>query len=129
MTDPRLWCLEQPAAAQDCSAGRGGTLWRSCFPACAIDAWRCSGISSRRDRTTGLQLRRRWHALAYGTGVCGKVAQGRGYAEVIGEVKPDLHAADEFQASYLISQAVNELCAAWIWQLPNSATHYRPPAP
>ena len=68
-------------------------------------------------------------ALTYGHGVCGKVAQGRGYAEVIGEVKPDLHAADEFQASYLISQAINELCPALIWQLPNSATHYRPPAP
>ena len=68
-------------------------------------------------------------ALAYGTGVCDKVAQGRGYAEVIGEVKPDSHAADEFRASYLISQAVNELCPALIWQLRNSATHYRPPAP
>ena len=67
--------------------------------------------------------------LTYGHGVCGKVAQGRGYAEITGEVKPDLHAADEFQASYLISQAINELCPALIWQLPNSATHYRPPAP
>jgi hypothetical protein len=63
-------------------------------------------------------------ALAYGTGVCDKVAQGRGYAEVIGEVKPDSQAADEFRASCLISQAVNELCPALIWQLRNSAAHY-----
>jgi hypothetical protein len=27
----------------------------------------------------------------------------------------------------LISQAVNELCPAQIWQLRNSAAHYRPP--
>jgi hypothetical protein len=51
-------------------------------------------------------------ALTYGHGVCGKVTQGRGYAEIMGEVKPDFQTVDEFQASYLISQAVNELCPA-----------------
>jgi hypothetical protein len=67
--------------------------------------------------------------LAYRNGVCDNVAQGRGYAEITGEVKGDFQTADEFLASYLISEAVNELCPALIWQQRNSAAHYRPPAP
>jgi hypothetical protein len=67
-------------------------------------------------------------ALAHGHGICDKIAQGRGYAEIMGDVKADFQTADEFQASYLISQAVNELCPASIWQLRNSAAHYPPPA-
>jgi hypothetical protein len=66
-------------------------------------------------------------ALGYGYGICDKVSAGRAYAQVMGEVKEDLATSDEFQASYLISQAVNELCPAQIWQLRNSAAHYRPP--
>jgi hypothetical protein len=66
-------------------------------------------------------------ALSYGHGICDKVSQGRGYAQVMGDVKADFNTSDEFQASYLISQAVNELCPALIWQLRNSAAHYRPP--
>jgi hypothetical protein len=65
-------------------------------------------------------------ALAYGHGICDKVALGRRYAEIMGEVKADFQTADEYQASYLITQAVNELCPALIWQLRNSAAHYRP---
>jgi hypothetical protein len=68
-------------------------------------------------------------ALTYGHGLCDKVAQGRGYADIMGDVKSDFNTGDEYQASYLISQAVNELCPALIWQLRNSAAHYRPPAP
>jgi hypothetical protein len=30
----------------------------------------------------------------------------------MGDVKADFQTADEFQASYLVSQAVNELCPA-----------------
>jgi hypothetical protein len=66
-------------------------------------------------------------ALDYGYGICDKVSAGRGYAQVMGDVKADFNTADEYQASYLISQAVNELCPAQIWQLRNSAAHYRPP--
>jgi hypothetical protein len=66
-------------------------------------------------------------ALAYGYGICDKVSQGRGYAQVMGDVKADFTTSDEYQASYLISQAVNELCPALIWQLRNSAAHYRAP--
>jgi hypothetical protein len=68
-------------------------------------------------------------ALSYGHGICGKVSQGRSYAQVMGDVKGDFNTSDEYQASYLISQAVNELCPALIEQLRNSAAGYRPPAP
>lgn len=65
------------------------------------------------------------HALAYGRGVCDKIAQGRPYAQLVGDVKADFNTSDEFQASYLISQAANELCPSLIWQLRNSAAGYR----
>ena len=68
-------------------------------------------------------------ALSYGHGICDKVSQSRSYAQVMGDVKADFNTSDEYQASYLISQAVNELCPALIWQLRNSAAGYRPPAP
>jgi hypothetical protein len=64
-------------------------------------------------------------ALSYGHSICDKVSQGRSYAQVMGDVQADFNTADQYQASYLISQAVNELCPALIWQLRNSATHYR----
>jgi Protein of unknown function (DUF732) len=67
-------------------------------------------------------------ALAYGQQLCDKVSQGRAYADIIGDVKSDFSSSDEFQASDLIDKAVNELCPAVIWQLRNSAAHYRPPA-
>jgi hypothetical protein len=66
-------------------------------------------------------------ALSYGQGICGKISQGRSYAQVMSDVKNDFTTSDEYQASYLVSQAVNELCPALIWQLRNSAAHYRPP--
>ena len=66
-------------------------------------------------------------ALSYGHALCDKVSQRRSYAQVVGDVKAELNTSDEYQASYLTSQAVNELCPALIWQLRNSAAHYRPP--
>jgi hypothetical protein len=65
-------------------------------------------------------------ALSYGHGICDKVSAGRGYPQLIGDVKADFNTSDEFQASYLISQAANELCPALIWQLRSSAVHYQP---
>ena len=67
-------------------------------------------------------------ALSYGQGLWDKVSQGRDYAQFMGDVKADFTNSDEYQASYLISQAVNELCPALIWQLRNSAAHHHPPA-
>lgn len=68
-------------------------------------------------------------ALDYGYGICEKLEHGRSYADVMGDVKLDFSTRDEFQASYLITQAANELCPAMIWALRNSAAGYRPPAP
>lgn len=66
-------------------------------------------------------------ALAYGNGVCAKIAAGSSYGQIMSDVKADLANPDEYQASYLISQATNELCPALIWQLRKSAAHYRLP--
>ncbi|MDT5004966.1 MAG: hypothetical protein QOJ24_2142 [Mycobacterium sp.] len=63
-------------------------------------------------------------ALAYGHGICDKIVAGRPYAQLVGDIKGDFNTNDEFQASYLISQAANELCPAQIWQLRNSAAGY-----
>ncbi|BBX96641.1 DUF732 domain-containing protein [Mycobacterium lacus] len=59
-------------------------------------------------------------ALSYGHGLCDKVTAGRTYARLIGDIKADFNTADEYQASYLLGQAVNELCPALIWQLRRS---------
>jgi Protein of unknown function (DUF732) len=67
-------------------------------------------------------------ALGYGRGICDKVTRGESYAQVMGDVKSDVNPNDEFAANYLVSYAVNLLCPAQIWQLRNSAAHYRPPA-
>jgi hypothetical protein len=64
-------------------------------------------------------------ALSCGQQICDKMSAGRGYALLIGDVEGDLNTGDEYQASYLITQAVNELVPAQIWSLRNSAAHYR----
>ncbi|WP_205873148.1 DUF732 domain-containing protein [Mycobacterium camsae] len=64
-------------------------------------------------------------ALQYGNGLCDKISGGRSYASLIGDVKSDFSTTDEYQASYLLNQAVNELCPALIWQLRHSAADYR----
>lgn len=53
-------------------------------------------------------------ALSYGHGLCEKVSRGRPYAQIIADVKADFDTRDQYQASYLLSQAVNELCPALI---------------
>ena len=63
-------------------------------------------------------------ALAYGNGICEQVRQGGTYSGIVGKVKSDFDTGDDYQAAYLINQAVNELCPALIWQLRNSAAHY-----
>jgi len=65
-------------------------------------------------------------ALQYGHGVCGRLAQREGYAQIIEAIKTDFNTSDDFQASYLISQAAQELCPAMIWQLRATAATYRP---
>lgn len=65
-------------------------------------------------------------ALDYGHGVCAKVRQDRSYSAVMADIERDFHTTDEYQASYLIIQAVNELCPELIWQLRNSAANHVP---
>jgi hypothetical protein len=65
-------------------------------------------------------------AIAYGRGICDKIAQGRGFAQIVDDAKVDFHTDDDYQGSYLIGQAANELCPNLIWQLRNSAAGYRP---
>ena|ERR1700752_972240 len=66
-------------------------------------------------------------ALGYGYGICDKVETNRPFALLMGDVRIDFNTTDDYQASYLISQAVNELCPAQIWKLRNSAAHYTSP--
>ena len=66
-------------------------------------------------------------ALAYGHGICDKISRGDGYASIVRDIKGDFHTTDEYQATYLITQAAQELCPSLIWQLRNSAANYTPP--
>lgn len=68
-------------------------------------------------------------ALTYGHTICDKIVAGRGYPQIMDDVMSDFSTSDVYQASYLITQAVNELCPAQIWSLRNSAGGYRPPGP
>jgi hypothetical protein len=67
-------------------------------------------------------------AVGYDYGICDKVSRDESYAQVMGDVKSDVTPDDEVAANYLVSYAVNLLCPDQIWQLRNSAAHYRPPA-
>jgi hypothetical protein len=60
-------------------------------------------------------------ALTYGHGICDKIGQGETFAHLVQGVEADLSTTDEYQATYLISQAANELCPNLIWQLRQSA--------
>lgn len=68
-------------------------------------------------------------ALAYGYGICDQVRGSRPYPELLDDIKTDFATDDDYQAVYLVNQAVNELCPALIWQLRQSAAHYRGPTP
>lgn len=66
-------------------------------------------------------------ALAYGHRICERVGRGSSYADDLAAIKADFGTNDDYQAAYLINQAVNELCPALIWQLRQSAAHYTSP--
>jgi hypothetical protein len=67
-------------------------------------------------------------AIEYGRGICDKISQRRGFGQIADDVKADFHTDDDYQGSYLIGQAAQELCPNLIWQLRNSAVDYRPVA-
>lgn len=65
-------------------------------------------------------------ALRFGHKICREVSRGQTYSELMGDVMADFTTSDEYQATYIIGQSVNELCPESIWQLQNSAAGYRP---
>ncbi|KUI29367.1 DUF732 domain-containing protein [Mycobacterium sp. GA-2829] len=67
-------------------------------------------------------------ALAYGRGICGEIAAGRPFADIVADIKSDFRTTDDYQGTYLVSQAAQELCPESIWQLRELAAHYRGPA-
>ena len=64
-------------------------------------------------------------ALSYGYGLCESIRRGEGYPGLARQIKSDFGTVDEFQVSYLLSQATQELCPGQIWQLRQSAGGYR----
>jgi hypothetical protein len=66
-------------------------------------------------------------AINYAHGICDKLTNGAGYAQIMGDVKNDVRPNDEYSANYLVTNAVNIFCPAQIWQLRNSAGNYVPP--
>jgi hypothetical protein len=65
--------------------------------------------------------------VAYRQGICDKVSGGGTYGLIEADKKSDFTTSDEYQASHLIDEAVNELCPAQILQLRNLAAYYQPP--
>jgi hypothetical protein len=65
-------------------------------------------------------------ALDYGFNVCNKIGSGLSFSELTANTKSDFNTTDDYQVSYLISQAVNELCPTQIWRLRHSAANYDP---
>ena len=65
-------------------------------------------------------------AIAYGQGICDKIGAAEPFGQIVGDVQTDVGTGDSYQATYLISQAAQELCPAQIWQLRQLAAHYRP---
>jgi Protein of unknown function (DUF732) len=68
------------------------------------------------------------HALTYGRALCAKMSAGVPFAQMVRDIKSDFRTSDDYQGTYLLSQAAQELCPVNIWQLRNSAAGYRPPA-
>ncbi|SKG72363.1 Protein of uncharacterised function (DUF732) [Mycobacteroides abscessus subsp. bolletii] len=60
-------------------------------------------------------------ALTYGRDLCGQLAAGVGYHQLVADIERDFVTDDEYQATYLLGQAANELCPAQLWQLRRSA--------
>jgi hypothetical protein len=103
-----------------------GVLSLSVFDAAPARAWDETAYLFNVFLRPGYNFDNADEALGYGYDICRKVEQGTGYARLVAEVKTDRATVDEFQASYLISQAANELCPQLVWQLRNSSAGYRP---
>jgi hypothetical protein len=103
--------------------GIGGTVIATAAPAGADAVAYLLNVTVR----PGYNFPNSEQALAYGQGICDKMSRGDGYDRIVGDIKADFQTADEYQATYLITQAAQELCPSLIWQLRNSAANYIPP--
>ena len=65
-------------------------------------------------------------AIRYGQGVCDKIGHGQTFSGRVADVKRDFNTNDDYQASYLVSQSINELWPVLIWQLRHSAAGFHP---
>lgn len=65
-------------------------------------------------------------AIGYGRSICEKVASATSYKRIKVAVQADFSNPDDYQAAYLINQAVGELCPTQIWQLRNLAATNQP---
>jgi len=64
-------------------------------------------------------------ALRYGHNICQNIADRDPFDAIVDQVQSDLATSDDYQATYLIGQAANELCPALIWTLRHSATNHQ----
>ncbi|WP_197382077.1 DUF732 domain-containing protein [Mycolicibacterium mengxianglii] len=64
-------------------------------------------------------------ALGYGYSLCDRIRAGEAYPALAASIRQNFR-TDEYGASYLLSQATQELCPAQIWALRQSAGGYRP---
>ena len=64
-------------------------------------------------------------ALGYGYSLCDRIRGGEAYPALAASIRQHFR-TDEYGASYLLSQATQELCPAEIWALRESAAGYRP---
>ena len=60
-------------------------------------------------------------ALAYGHHICDELGADVSYRQLVDDIERDFATTDEYQATYLLAQAADELCPAQIWQLRRSA--------
>lgn len=65
-------------------------------------------------------------AVGYGRSICDAVQRGDAYSVVVADVRTAITPNDEESVNYLISNAVDILCPAQIWQLRQSSVGYQP---
>jgi hypothetical protein len=87
------------SAATLTAAAVGAAALAVCSPARADEVAYLVNVTTR----PGYNFANADQALAYGRGLCHKVADGEKYAQILGDVKGDFGTVDEYQASYLVS--------------------------
>jgi Protein of unknown function (DUF732) len=103
----RGFTADNPSATATLTlAAVGATALAVCSPARADEVAYLVNVTT----TPGYNFANADQALAYGRGLCQKVAYGENYSQILGDVKGDFGTVDEYQASYLVSQSAQDLC-------------------